>query len=314
MMGAAARRIRAAMSALAVGSAMVCPAGAATGEGLVQQVSAGDRLEVLNYAGSIEVTGWDRDEVRVDASLPAGEILLRRSGTRLVVAPASWIQDSREFDVRLPDMVQVRVTGRQPPPAHIAIRAPAWIPITARGPFTDVTVEGLEAPVEVMVVDGDVKVREVRGAIAIVALNGPVLVEDSTGGLRVGGAEGPVTIRRCGGEISAETTSGQVALADLGASRVEVMTVGGEITLSGALRNDATYDLSSHGGDVTVRLSSQPDATFSAQSFQGRVRTNLPVPPGGTAGRLSYTAGDGRGTVRLVTFSGDVSIEINGPE
>ena len=280
----------------------------APAEALVQKVARGDRLDVRNYSGSVTVTTWDRGEVRVTSSLPGGELLLQRQGSRLLVVPASWAANAPAFAIRLPDMVRVQVTGRPPAAATIEVSAPTWMPVTVEGPHIDVKVTGARAGVDVTVLRGDVTLRSVQGPTAVLAMAGEVLVEDSAGSLTLEGSSRSITVRRCGGVLRAETAEGSMTLEAPTFDRAEVTTLGGAISLRGAPPAGATWELSTHGGDITLDFPEQPDALFSARALRGRVVTNIPLPPGGPDDRLDALAGTGSATVRAVTYSGTIRI------
>ena len=89
------------------------PAGAAE-TAFERDVRDGDRLEVRNYKGSVRIVGWDRKQLRVEADHPSDEeILLERRGSKWLLVPTAWRQDSDDFELRLPDMARqiLRMAG-----------------------------------------------------------------------------------------------------------------------------------------------------------------------------------------------------------
>ena len=309
--------IRAALAGLAA-AAVLAPtarAGPATGEGpvtgsaIVREVRPGDRLEVNSYIGSVTLLAWDRSEVSVMALGKEESLLVERSGSRLRVIPASWVKDEPDFEVRLPDMARVRVVGRPPGVFDLTVRAPAWVPLVIEGPFIDVSVTGFQAPVDITVAGGKVEARSTTGPVSVVDLNGAILVEDATGDLTLGGGAGAVTVRRSAGDLRVESTTGDIRLEGSRSARVEATTVGGNLSWLGPLARDGYYDLSTHDGDITLEIPGRPDAVFSIRAFRGRIETDLPRPEGHGADRLEIVTGEGRGTVRLVSFSGTIRVE-----
>ena len=309
-------RRRLAAAALAViGLGAAAPARAADppapSTDLSRPVERGDRLEVRNFRGRVEISAWAEDRVQVEAEHPRGETLrVDERGTTLHVVPRSWERDAGAFDVRPPERVQVRIVDRPPPPVDLRLRVPAWMPVTVEMPYGDVSVTGTEAAVRVMVAAGDVTVSGAGSPVSVVSMAGEVLLERAGGRLTLEGGRGAVTVRDCAGDLRVETASGHVTLERLRTTNTEVESLAGGITYRGPLVPRGSYDLSTHSGDVTLELTGEPDARISARSVEGTIDApRLPNTPDDLH-RLEATLGTGDARVRLWTFTGRITIRL----
>ena len=277
---------------------------------LERPVEPGDRLEVRNYRGRVEISAWAEDRVRLEAEHPRAEPLrVEKRGATLRVVPRSWERDAGAFDVRPPERVQVRVVDRPPPPVDLRLRVPAWMPVTVEMPYGDVSVDGTEAAVRVMVVAGDVTISGAGSPVSVVSMQGETVLERAAGRLTLEGARGTVTVRDCAGDLRVETSSGDVILEGLRTDNTEVESLAGAITYLGALVPRGNYELSTHSGDVTLELAGGvPDARISARSVEGRIDAPLLPEPPADPHRLEATLGAGDARVRLWSFTGRVTI------
>lgn len=277
---------------------------------LERPVERGDRLEVRNYRGRVEISAWSEDRVRVEAEHPRSESLrVEKRGATLRVVPSSWERDAGAFDVRPPERVQVRIVGRPPPRVDLRLRVPAWMPVTVEMPYGDVSIAGTEAAVRVMVMAGDVTVSGAGSPVSVVSMQGETVLERAAGRLTVEGARGDVTVRDCAGDLRVETASGDVTLEDLRTDNTEVESLAGAITYRGALVPRGNYELTTHSGDVTLELTGDPpNARISARSVEGRIDAPLLPEPRADPQRLEATLGAGDARVRLWSFTGRLTI------
>jgi DUF4097 and DUF4098 domain-containing protein YvlB len=292
-------------------------------------------VEIVNTAGSVVVTGWDRDEIRITGTLGAGTEELAVEGGR----------ERTRIRVVLPR------NGRNVKGSDLEIRVPAGKDVTVRTVSADVGIRGIEGAAAAQTTSGDVEIegrpREVRasstsGDVEVeVPATGRVRVSSTSGDVRVGGSvrenvsaesvSGDVVVRAATPEVRAKAVSGDLLLsgvdgrvsastvsgdAEIRDSRIQYgsfETVSGNLRLQGELVRGAALDLQSHSGDVELilpaDLSSEVEAkTFSGEilsDFGGEVRRTSRYTPGR---ELRLTAGRGGGLISVQTFSGTVKL------
>ena len=178
-------------------------------------VRKGQRLEASVYAGSITVTTWNRDAVRIQGDA-------RRKDHLDINADGSTIS--------------VETSGKWGPAgsADIEITMPAWMAIELSGVETDLTVTGCKCTVHGETVRGDVTVKGGEGNVSVESVEGAVTVTDVNGRVEAQSVNESVTVERVSGDLAVQTVNGDVSLAGIKSASVEASTVNGDITYDGA--------------------------------------------------------------------------------
>jgi hypothetical protein len=204
------------------------------------------RLEVENFNGSIEVSGWDQPTVDI-------------SGTKY--GPTQEAADSLRVDIEnSPDSVSVRVVRpferRNNLGARLAIKIPRDAILdritTSNGHIR--TMDGA-GPARLHTSNGSIRVEDLRGGLNAETSNGPLdisLGPDFSGNLRASTSNGSITLRAASepnARVTARTSNGSIH-CDFD------MRVQGEIgrnRLDGTLgRGGGLIELSTSNG--TIRL------------------------------------------------------------
>ena len=271
-------------------------------------VDAGARLELENFAGSVEVRTWDRPQVRVEATHSSRDrVEIRNSMLRL------HIESGQDFD----DDNDRRRTRRGPSSRVVeyTLTVPAAMAISISGPYTDVTVENTRGEVNVETVQGEVVVRGGTGNISVESVQGSVTVEGARGRVNAHSVSESIVLRDVVGDISAEAVSGDITLEKIRATNVEATTVSGELLYDGTIADGGRYSFASHSGDVQLTIPQSSNAAISVSTFSGDFQAGFPVRLNDTRNRgrrFTFTVGNGSARVELESFSGD--IEVNRPE
>lgn len=263
------------------------------------------RIDVEIVNGRIEVRGWEKNEVRVEA---------RGAGAdRLEVdASAGW--------------VSIRVQhGFGMLPWHFG---KTEVDLELRVPFG--------SRIEAKTINGPIRARDVRGTVSFYSVNGKIEVEGSPreidletvsediefrGESRGGGSSaiaktisGSIELRGVSGEVDVSTISGSIEVRGSQFERVQLGSVSGSIELVGSLAAGARVRAKSHSGSVKLRLPADTSARFDAESFSGSIdndfgpdgRQTSKFSPGR---RLNFETGDGDARVSVDTFSGSIRID-----
>ena len=254
-------------------------------------VGADDRLFIDHHAGSIEVSVWDRDVVRIVTDEDDHiAINVDRSGN------------------------EIRISRRGRYATHGAdyeIMVPAWLPFVFNGVNTDITIRGTEASVRGTTVNGDIWVLGGRGLVSIRSINGDVNLEHASGRIHVESVDGDVSAADIAGSIKATTVDGDVTLERVTSQSVEATTVDGEVYYSGTVSPDGRYHLSTHDGDVTFYIPDEVDATVKVSTFSGEFESDFPFTIskiGGNSRRFSFTLGGGSAEIILEAFDGTIEL------
>jgi len=255
------------------------------------------RVEVENISGSVTVSGWDREELKITGTLGRGTERLDIDGSN----------DRVRIEVVLPRHAR-NVDG-----TDLEIRMPM------KG---SLEVSTVSADIEATEIDGEVYLKSVSGDIDLSSRSVETDVETVSGEIRLlvdsdqvraKAVSGDILVRKARGTLSAGTVSGDIVVEGGTFRRLDGETVSGDIRLTGDLQQDGVYRFESHSGTVELWLPAGVNADFEVSTYSGEIESDFGGHPR-HKGRytpsqeLDFTAGDGGASVRIDTFSGDVEL------
>jgi DUF4097 and DUF4098 domain-containing protein YvlB len=266
-----------------------------------QTVKADPRgsVRVSNVAGKVNVVGWDRPEVEVNASLEGNvervDVFSDKGRTTIkVLLPRSSWRGSGEADLQ--------------------IRIPQQSDLDVSAVSADVDTQHVLGPQRLTTVSGDIRAEfakdfEGKTVSGDLRLKG----QSEPGDVRVSSVSGDVYLDRGGGDVEVTSVSGDLLLDVASVTSVRTRTTSGDLSLRGALARDGTVEAETISGEVTVRVKPQAGFQYEATSFSGTIgncfgRHAENTSAHGPGTRLNGTAGEGRGRVRVKSMSGDVAI------
>lgn len=277
---------------LALAGLWLAAAQAATPIDEIRPVSADAAIRVQNVSGSVEVAGWDRDEVHVTGELGESveELRIEGGGGSLsvkVVHP----ENARNIEA-----------------THLRLQVPHRALMEVETVSADIDVSGLSGDsLALKSVSGDVTAEAETGDLRINSVSGRLAFGGSAGNARLETVSGGIEAGRLSGEVFVNTVSGDVKLEELAASRLVMETVSGRLKVSQTSPDFSEIRIKSLSGEVDLALPASLSAVIEGKSFSGRFDGDF-----GRAGsdgrRLNTRIGDGKSRVELETFSGNVTI------
>ncbi len=252
-------------------------------------VRPGSRLSLDNFDGSVTITTWTRNSIRVQ-------------GTH---------DDDTRVDVDVTGTT-VRVRGRSrygPPEVAYHLTVPADMNLEISTHSGDIDIDGIKGEVQAQTVEGRIKVNGGTSRVSLSSVEGEVTLNNASGRITISSVDGDVTVSGARGDLQISAVDGAVRLDGLDASGVDVSTVDGEIEFSGAFQCNGRYRLNSHDGDVTVTVPTL-DAAVSVVTYEGDFDSDFEVTINGTRNRkrLDFTVGKGCARVELESFDGSVRL------
>jgi len=255
-------------------------------------------VEIVNVAGSVEVSGWDRPEVEVTGT--AGEQVERVDVTTSGTTTSIRVQARSGMSM-----------GRSAE-ANLVVRVPAKSSIKATLVSADLKLNGVQGDVNFQTVSGDVS-GNVGGNLHASTVSGGVqLMAQSAKTIEVTTISGDIVLTGGGGDVDITTVSGDAQI-ELGMVRWgRLKTVSGDISTLLTLAPDAKLEAESVSGDVHFEFPSAPSAEFDVETFGGDIHNCFGPKPSdagyGPGSRLMFSNGDGHAHVRIATKSGDVGL------
>ncbi len=256
------------------------------------------KVSVVNINGDIDISTWDRDAVELSGELGDGSEL---------------VFEARGGNVRVEVEVEERQNWGGPEPTDLVLRIPRRAEIDVTGVSSDIRIDGAGgATLSAETVSGDVEARGEVERLELTAVSGDVEFAGRARRTTVENVSGDVELDGLEGELEVSLVSGDVFLDggafDLG--RFE--SVSGTLELSLEVRDGGRLSVETMSGDVDLALPAGQAGEFRAQTFSGDIRSQFGSPQrekSGPGTRLEHVAGEGRATIRVESFSGDVRLE-----
>ena len=210
-------------------------------------VSSGGKLELdMETGGDIEITGWDRNEIRVvaeisgrDADMISVDFEERSNGLEIY---SEYTRRRANADVDMEIMV----------PSNFNLE------ISTSG--GDVEISGVDGKIEGSSMGGDLTFSNLRGSIDFSTMGGDIQLSDSDVDGSVHTMGGDVDITDVTGSVSGTTMGGDVTYDNVrsgqgGAQKeVHISTMGGDVTVDEAMYG---ADLHTMGGDIDVERAAE---------------------------------------------------------
>jgi DUF4097 and DUF4098 domain-containing protein YvlB len=187
----------------------------------------------------------------------------------------------------------------------------------------DISVADITGELQLEAMSGDITVERGARVLTARAMSGDVTLVDvkSDGALDAGSMSGDVALRQVRARrINASVVSGTVSLTDVECERLEGQTTSGEVVYEGQLSKGGRYHFQSHSGDVKVLVGGNIGFELDANSWGGSVRSELELKnveqlPDNRRSRvgprnrmLRGTFGDGSAVLDITTFSGSIVV------
>jgi len=265
------------------------------------RLDRGGTVDLSLISGKIRVTGWDRPDVKISASIESGMLRFDANSSRVSLSVEESDEDSgrrRRHDVG---------------DARYDVSVPRGVRLILEGVSGDITAAGSQGEIEATSVSGDVDVTNGIREVSAESVSGSVHAAQINGNLRAETVSGDVRAESVSGNLEATSVSGNVRLVGAQSKDVRTETVSGDIVYSGSIDAGGRYSFESHSGTLRLNIPRNAGAQFSVETFSGDVTTDFPVTIPARSrrseGRMEFTLGDGRARVTAQTFSGRIVID-----
>jgi DUF4097 and DUF4098 domain-containing protein YvlB len=243
-------------------------------------------------AGYIDVTSWDRPQIRVRARSERSVVRMDATPTRLSLD----ILRARGGDTRF------------------EVTVPTGVRVSARASTGDISIVGTKGSVEARTQSGDLTVSDVAETIDLNTYSGDIIARSLNGNVEVTTLSGEVDVTDARGDVDVTSVSGDIDLRNIAARFVRAKTTSGDVSYDGGVDATGRYDLGSHSGSVYVTIPQNVGALFTIATYSGTLDSEFPITlrPGehgiGTSKRFTFEVGKGDARITAESFSGDITI------
>jgi len=278
---------------------LVLPVVIQAGDSVDQQLSATKDgvVEIHNTRGEVSITGWDKDSIKISGELDdlaTGLTFEVEDGVTLIrVEMPKHINygDGSDLDIRVPSQSRVEFDGVS----------------------TDVDVNQVLGGTGVRTVSGDIRASVLDNRIRIRSVSGEVEVSETTGIIKVSSVSGDVELDIEASEIAVDAVSGEVRLELGDFDRLMTSTISGDLRIEGHLNNSGLITMKSVSGEISLRLNDAINAQISAKTGPGgdisnHLNDDEPEDIFPTQTKLQTTLGDGSGSIRMSTVTGEIRL------
>ncbi|MBL4942626.1 MAG: DUF4097 family beta strand repeat protein [Colwellia sp.] len=305
--------------ALTSASLLFSPLGI-TGEKVDEKLSSVgvNTVSIENLAGEVIIIGWDKDIVTVKGELDdkAEKLVFEQVGNTI------------NIKVELPHRGSWNSKG-----SELTIHMPATLRMNFEGVSSDVDIENLTSNVIVKTVSGDIEARKltenielssVSGSIKTQALQGKITLATVSGDINDKNSQGRLKLQAVSGEINSATSANEVFVSNVSGNtelslakvdELRVSTVSGDTEVSLFLQNNGIVKASSVSGSVELDFQNNVAADFRLKANAGGDLINKLTKQKadrakyGPSAKLYFQTGNGNGSVRVSTVSGDVVVK-----
>ena len=294
------------------------------------QVKKGASLKLKNGDGQVNISTWDKDEIKVDVFYH-------------VNSKSSREDDDKVFDVEFRESGdRIFVTGKERNKVHFGffsiqyidyryeISLPAYVNIDVDGDDGDVKIEDLEGNIqmriddgdvhlnnianeftEIKIKDGDVNINSLKGILYIRADDGNVtLANIETKEGEVSTSDGRIRIRDGKGDFFVDSDDGDISLVNIAGEKLDVKTQDGDVDVLFSGEGEVSIAINSNDGSVDVELDKNISAQFSIETDDGRIRFDVANSDISRESRKYITGdiGEGDGKLKVRTNDGPITI------
>jgi len=253
-------------------------------------------IRIANLAGSVRVTGWDRDSVVV-------------TGTVNEPPGAAFYLGYGEEGAKLGVWTDEPVSNLRP--SDLEIRVPRRSQVFVRSGSADVTVASLMGGLDINTVTGRILVTGAPREIHAESFAGAIDIDGAAANVSVKTASGAIALRGVRGTVAATSVMGDITVAVDAIERGAFESVDGNVRYAGGIGRGSTIDVVSHSGSIEFSLPPRTSADFVISTFQGPFEDRFGVKPAYGGNKLkgqeiTFTIGTGGGQVSVRSFKGGV--------
>jgi len=256
------------------------------------------RIDVDIISGSINVVGWDRNQVQITGTIGDDVEALEVSGSGRSISidldvPDSWGRRHREID------------------ASLQISIPVGAQLTVETVSAEITVDDVTGAVELGSVSGQIKVAGSPSRADVETVSGDIRVDGNQTAISAESVSGDVELTGAVETVEAASVSGDIEVSATQIQRATFESVSGDLEFSGGLTANARLHAEAHSGNVTLVLPGDTSATWEVETFSGNVTNEFGPGPKrssehGPGKWLKFTTGAGDARITVDSFSGNV--------
>ncbi len=261
--------------------------------------AADGSVNVSNIAGTVEIIGWSRNEVSVDADLGSDveELVVKHDRDQVIIE------------------VQVPRGHARFIESDLVIHVPERSAVNVGTVSADISIRDVLGSQTLNTVSGDIESEAYTADVEIETVSGEADVQGDgkETNARISTVSGDINAEQLGGDVVTGSVSGDIYVLNGTFKRARLNTTNGDMVFHASLASDGRFDAETINGEVDVRFQSKVTARFEIETFNGDIRNCFGPEPTRTSEytpglELYFSEGDGDGRVTIKTLNGDVEL------
>ena len=214
------------------------------------------KLDISNISGSIAVSSWERDEVRVTAAIGTDG---SRDLIDVTIEGAGNLVTAKVKPARIDgNWVRRLIASNSIPSVHFEIECPG---------ASDVTVKSAASGIDI---------KNLKGGVDIDQVAGSVLIANHVGRLALKTVSGHVSGSGLCGPVSYKSVSGNLEILDSRVSGLSIQTVSGKVVIDPLALADEPIAINTVSDQTKLILDPASRCTVTLRTVTGTVNTDLP--------------------------------------
>jgi hypothetical protein len=265
-------------------------------------LSAGGRIELEGFNGSVDIVGWDKDLVEID-------------GTKFAASEERMKEIKIDIDAKA-DSIRIRAEHPIEPFRAAGVKYSLHVPrhaelaniSTSNGAMR---IDSIDGRARLTTSNGGIHATGIHGSLDARTSNGSVDISDVTGDTTVRTSNGSVRAEVKKGNFEARTTNGSITarLLEADSRPVRLESSNGHIELTMDAAREVHADTSN--SSITVRMPNSIGATVRAHTSNSSISSDFDVNVRGgmlSKHRLEGTIGSGGPLLDLGTSNGGIKL------
>ncbi|MBI3679743.1 MAG: DUF4097 family beta strand repeat protein [Acidobacteria bacterium] len=264
----------------------------------------GGRVELENFNGSVEITGWDQETVEINgAKYAATQELLNQLKIDISTAP---------------DSIRIRSVRPSERRGNLGVKYILSVPrkvvlervVSSNG---SVRVQQVEGNARLKTSNGSVRAGQLKGDIDVTTSNGAVELNEFTGAAVLHTSNGSIRADGVRGHFEATTSNGGIdarVIESTGGRPIKAESSNGKINLTIESFKSSDVYASTSNSSITVKLPAGANARVKASTSNSSITSDFDLSVRGTISktRLEGTIGAGGPMLDLSTSNGSIHI------
>ena len=256
---------------------------------------------IYNTAGEVEVRGWSRNQVEVEADLGSGveKLIFEVDGNEVLIEVKPIKRSHNHHNVS----------------SDLVVTVPLNSSLEVSTVSADISIEDVTGEQYIESVSGDIDTNAYNSDLNIDSVSGDIDIEGDNKKIRISieTVSGDIDIQSVDGEVEVETVSGDLVLYDSRFEDVTGESVNGDMIFHAELYGDSRMEFETVNGDIDIKFEGDISARFDIETFNGDIRNCFGPESVRTSkyapGReLKFSEGGGDGRVVIRTLNGDLGL------